>query len=36
MGRVTAAHPGMVVARAGIGGTRVIDMQIGLDYRASA
>ncbi len=29
IGRVTAAHPGMVVARTGIGGTRVIDMQIG-------
>ncbi len=29
VGRVTDAHPGMVVARTGIGGTRVVDMQVG-------
>lgn len=29
IGKVTDAHPGMVVARTGIGGTRVVDMQIG-------
>ncbi|RME45149.1 MAG: hydrogenase expression/formation protein HypE [Caldilineae bacterium] len=29
IGQVTEAHPGMVVARTGIGGTRVVDMQIG-------
>jgi hydrogenase expression/formation protein HypE len=26
---VTDAHPGMLVARTGIGGTRVVDMQVG-------
>jgi hydrogenase expression/formation protein HypE len=26
---VTDQHPGMVVARTGIGGSRVVDMQIG-------
>lgn len=29
IGRVTDQHPGVVVARTGIGGTRVVDMQIG-------
>jgi hydrogenase expression/formation protein HypE len=29
IGRVTADHPGVVVARTGIGGMRVVDMQIG-------
>jgi hydrogenase expression/formation protein HypE len=29
IGEVTAEHPGVVVARTGIGGTRVVDMQIG-------
>lgn len=29
IGKVVADHPGMVVARTGIGGTRVVDMQIG-------
>lgn len=29
IGQVVAAHPGMVTARTGIGGTRVVDMQIG-------
>ncbi len=29
VGRVTDRHPGMVVARTGIGGTRVVDMQVG-------
>ena len=29
IGEVTEAHPGMVVARTGIGGTRVVDMQVG-------
>ena len=29
IGTVTANHPGMVVARTGIGGTRMVDMQIG-------
>lgn len=29
IGRVTDRHPGMVVARTGIGGTRVVDMQVG-------
>ncbi|MEO0596033.1 MAG: AIR synthase-related protein, partial [Chloroflexota bacterium] len=29
IGEVVAEHPGMVVARTGIGGTRVVDMQIG-------
>lgn len=29
IGEVTADHPGVVVARTGIGGTRVVDMQIG-------
>jgi hydrogenase expression/formation protein HypE len=29
IGEVTEAHPGMVVARTGIGGTRVVAMQIG-------
>jgi hydrogenase expression/formation protein HypE len=29
IGQVTDQHPGMVVARTGIGGTRVVDMQIG-------
>ncbi|MFZ1398110.1 MAG: hydrogenase expression/formation protein HypE [Candidatus Promineifilaceae bacterium] len=29
IGQVVAQHPGMVVARTGIGGTRVISMQIG-------
>ena len=29
IGTVTDQHPGMVVAKTGIGGTRVIDMQIG-------
>jgi len=29
IGQVTAQHPGVVVARTGIGGTRVVDMQIG-------
>jgi hydrogenase expression/formation protein HypE len=29
IGRVTDQHPGMVVARTGIGGSRVVDMQIG-------
>lgn len=29
IGRVTDAHPGLVVAKTGIGGTRVVDMQIG-------
>lgn len=29
IGRVTDHHPGVVVARTGIGGTRVVDMQIG-------
>jgi hydrogenase expression/formation protein HypE len=29
IGHVTAEHPGMVVARTGIGGMRVVDMQIG-------
>jgi hydrogenase expression/formation protein HypE len=29
IGRVTAEHPGVVVARTGIGGSRVVDMQVG-------
>ncbi|MCX7789647.1 MAG: hydrogenase expression/formation protein HypE [Chloroflexaceae bacterium] len=29
IGEVTAEHPGVVVARTGIGGTRVVDMQVG-------
>jgi hydrogenase expression/formation protein HypE len=29
IGEVVARHPGMVVARTGIGGTRVVDMQVG-------
>jgi hydrogenase expression/formation protein HypE len=29
IGQVTAEHPGMVVARTGIGGSRVVDMQVG-------
>ncbi len=29
IGRVVAEHPGLVTARTGIGGTRVVDMQIG-------
>jgi hydrogenase expression/formation protein HypE len=29
IGQVTEQHPGVVVARTGIGGTRVMDMQIG-------
>lgn len=29
IGQVTDAHPGMLVARTGIGGTRVVDMQVG-------
>lgn len=29
IGQVTDQHPGVVVARTGIGGTRVVDMQIG-------
>jgi hydrogenase expression/formation protein HypE len=29
IGQVVAAHPGMVTARTGLGGTRVVDMQIG-------
>ena len=29
IGHVTAQHPGVVVARTGIGGTRVVDMQVG-------
>jgi hydrogenase expression/formation protein HypE len=29
IGQVVARHPGMVVARTGIGGTRVVDMQVG-------
>ncbi len=29
IGEVTAEHPGVVVARTGIGGTRVVDLQIG-------
>ncbi len=29
IGRVVAAHPGLVVARTGIGGTRVVDMLVG-------
>ena len=29
IGQVTDQHPGMVVARTAIGGTRVVDMQIG-------
>jgi hydrogenase expression/formation protein HypE len=29
IGQVVASHPGRVVARTGIGGTRIVDMQIG-------
>jgi hydrogenase expression/formation protein HypE len=29
IGRVTADHPGLVVARTGLGGARVVDMQVG-------
>lgn len=29
IGQITDQHPGMVVAKTGIGGTRVVDMQIG-------
>jgi hydrogenase expression/formation protein HypE len=29
IGQVTDRHPGLVVARTGIGGTRVVDMQVG-------
>lgn len=29
IGQVTEAHPGIVVARTGIGGSRVVDMQVG-------
>ncbi len=29
IGEVTAEHPGMVVARTAIGGTRVVDTQVG-------
>jgi hydrogenase expression/formation protein HypE len=29
IGRVVADHPGVVVARTGIGGTRVVDMMVG-------
>jgi hydrogenase expression/formation protein HypE len=29
IGEVTAQHPGLVVSKTGIGGTRVVDMQIG-------
>jgi hydrogenase expression/formation protein HypE len=29
IGRITEQHPGIVVARTGIGGSRVVDMQIG-------
>jgi hydrogenase expression/formation protein HypE len=29
IGQVVAAHPGIVMARTGIGGTRVVDMQVG-------
>ena len=29
IGQVVASHPGRVVARTGIGGTRIVNMQIG-------
>ncbi|MFQ3639383.1 MAG: hydrogenase expression/formation protein HypE, partial [Chloracidobacterium sp.] len=29
IGHVTADHPGLVVARTGIGGTRIVDMMVG-------
>lgn len=29
IGRVTADHPGVVVARTGLGGSRIVDMQVG-------
>ena len=29
IGQITTQHPGIVVARTGIGGTRVVDMQVG-------
>ncbi|PMP73737.1 MAG: hydrogenase expression/formation protein HypE, partial [Roseiflexus castenholzii] len=29
IGRVTADHPGLVAARTGIGGTRIVDMMVG-------
>lgn len=29
IGEVVADHPGMVVARTGLGGTRVVDMPLG-------
>lgn len=29
IGEAVAAHPGMVVARTGLGGTRVVDLPIG-------
>jgi len=29
IGQVVRAHPGLVVARTGIGGTRVVDMLVG-------
>jgi hydrogenase expression/formation protein HypE len=29
IGEVTASHPGMVVARTGIGGTRIVDLLVG-------
>lgn len=29
IGRVVAQHPGVLVARTGIGGTRIVDMQVG-------
>jgi hydrogenase expression/formation protein HypE len=29
IGEVVDAHPGMVVARTGLGGTRVVDLPIG-------
>jgi hydrogenase expression/formation protein HypE len=29
VGEAVATHPGMVVARTGLGGTRVVDMPIG-------
>ncbi|MBW7881926.1 MAG: hydrogenase expression/formation protein HypE [Caldilineaceae bacterium] len=29
IGHVTGSHPGMVIARTGLGGSRVVDMQIG-------
>ena len=29
IGEVTADHPGMVTARTGIGGTRIVDLLVG-------